>query len=515
MGPVPKSVKNDFEKTNNRKHKNLYNKKMKIDSRDIEKDEDPMDVDAWAEVDKFLEKEIPLAQSASTTPNTNNHSGFDRTGSAKTDSNKDQESSHGHIGNGGFHVKPKETSVRRGEDGKADNGGMEDSPTLHSESKKKKKNRRKKNKERLYSFDNGSESSTTAVTSGKDPNASGPVTPMSSPSNLMPIKPNLSPSLIPKSGPTPSKHQDHSSGLKLPPIKTLSSSSGVSEKLSFNFNKSSSTSNDAPKSLKGEITSQKSSSNNGSESPMKKPKFVNDPKPKTFDNQPSLPKLAGTLKHIATNGSPSNPNPPSNGKLNSTPGPTRPKLPTSEGNGVQIQLGDSNFETPREFEPRNPELKKRRDELKEFRMKLPIYECKEALFKELMAHKSLVIIGETGSGKTTQIPQFIYDLNRKGSFKHQGLPSSPFPYPPSVLTRTLTVTLALPSLTLIVTLSNPPLVLFPTVIRSNIPYTFVFLTSHLHLGIAITQPRRIAAISVAQRVSEEMGVALGDLVGYG
>lgn len=33
-------------------------------------------------------------------------------------------------------------------------------------------------------------------------------------------------------------------------------------------------------------------------------------------------------------------------------------------------------------------------------------------------------------------------------------------------------------------------------------------------GIAVTQPRRIAAISVAERVSEEMGVELGDMVGY-
>lgn len=33
-------------------------------------------------------------------------------------------------------------------------------------------------------------------------------------------------------------------------------------------------------------------------------------------------------------------------------------------------------------------------------------------------------------------------------------------------------------------------------------------------GVACTQPRRVAAMSVAQRVSEEMDVVLGQEVGY-
>jgi len=33
-------------------------------------------------------------------------------------------------------------------------------------------------------------------------------------------------------------------------------------------------------------------------------------------------------------------------------------------------------------------------------------------------------------------------------------------------------------------------------------------------GVACTQPRRVAAMSVAQRVSEEMDVCLGSEVGY-
>lgn len=38
------------------------------------------------------------------------------------------------------------------------------------------------------------------------------------------------------------------------------------------------------------------------------------------------------------------------------------------------------------------------------------------LIPEIQKHPTVIIIGETGSGKTTQIPQFIYEvrLNRDG-----------------------------------------------------------------------------------------------------
>lgn len=35
-----------------------------------------------------------------------------------------------------------------------------------------------------------------------------------------------------------------------------------------------------------------------------------------------------------------------------------------------------------------------------------------------------------------------------------------------------------------------------------------------HGRIGVTQPRRVAAITVAQRVSQEMGVRMGEEVGY-
>ncbi|XP_026877066.2 probable ATP-dependent RNA helicase DHX40 isoform X1 [Electrophorus electricus] len=80
---------------------------------------------------------------------------------------------------------------------------------------------------------------------------------------------------------------------------------------------------------------------------------------------------------------------------------------------------------------------------------LPIYQHRKTLVDAVSANQFLIVTGETGSGKTTQLPQYLYQagLCRYGK-------------------------------------------------------------------IAVTQPRRVAAITVAQRVSHEMGVRLGLEVGY-
>lgn len=80
------------------------------------------------------------------------------------------------------------------------------------------------------------------------------------------------------------------------------------------------------------------------------------------------------------------------------------------------------------------------------RKKLPIYQHKDQILDYVNNNQVTVIIGETGSGKSTQIPQFLMPLNRK--------------------------------------------------------------------QIAVTQPRRVAAASLATRVSEEYGCVLGEEVGY-
>ena len=85
------------------------------------------------------------------------------------------------------------------------------------------------------------------------------------------------------------------------------------------------------------------------------------------------------------------------------------------------------------------------------RKKLPVYQFQADLIQAVRDHQFVVVEGETGSGKTTQIPQFLVEAN----FCQPGRTS-----------------------------------------------------------IACTQPRRVAATSIAQRVAEEMDVPLGKEVGY-
>jgi pre-mRNA-splicing factor ATP-dependent RNA helicase DHX15/PRP43 len=84
------------------------------------------------------------------------------------------------------------------------------------------------------------------------------------------------------------------------------------------------------------------------------------------------------------------------------------------------------------------------------RIQLPVWEYQEKFLELLSKSQSICLVGETGSGKTTQIPQWCVEFAKKMGKK----------------------------------------------------------------TVACTQPRRVAAMSVAQRVSEEMDVSLGQEVGY-
>eukprot|EP01062_Namystynia_karyoxenos_P073017 TRINITY_DN6976_c0_g1_i1.p1 TRINITY_DN6976_c0_g1~~TRINITY_DN6976_c0_g1_i1.p1 ORF type:complete len:933 (+),score=278.37 TRINITY_DN6976_c0_g1_i1:67-2799(+) len=81
---------------------------------------------------------------------------------------------------------------------------------------------------------------------------------------------------------------------------------------------------------------------------------------------------------------------------------------------------------------------------------LPVSRLKQELLSAVAASRVLIVEGETGSGKTTQIPQFLVD----GGF---ATPAS---------------------------------------------------------GLVVTQPRRVAAVAAARRVAAERGVRLGEEVGY-
>ncbi|CAL4907996.1 unnamed protein product [Urochloa decumbens] len=89
-------------------------------------------------------------------------------------------------------------------------------------------------------------------------------------------------------------------------------------------------------------------------------------------------------------------------------------------------------------------------ELQDQRKTLPVYKFKDELLKAIAEHQIIVVVGETGSGKTTQIPQYLHEAGYTAGGKK----------------------------------------------------------------IACTQPRRVAAMSVAARVAQEMGVKLGHEVGY-
>ena len=84
---------------------------------------------------------------------------------------------------------------------------------------------------------------------------------------------------------------------------------------------------------------------------------------------------------------------------------------------------------------------------------LPINQKREEIARAVAAHPVVIVCGETGSGKTTQIPKILLDMGRGRGRKDGGI-------------------------------------------------------------IGHTQPRRIAARSVAARIAEELKVELGGLVGY-
>ena len=88
--------------------------------------------------------------------------------------------------------------------------------------------------------------------------------------------------------------------------------------------------------------------------------------------------------------------------------------------------------------------------MEEKRKTLPVYQYRQQFLDAVKEYQILIIVGETGSGKTTQLPQFLYE----DGYCKDGM------------------------------------------------------------KVGCTQPRRVAAMSVAARVAEEVGVKLGNEVGY-
>ncbi len=59
--------------------------------------------------------------------------------------------------------------------------------------------------------------------------------------------------------------------------------------------------------------------------------------------------------------------------------------------------------------PEKTEKEKKKLSLQETRRSLPIFPFREDLLQAIREHQILIIEGETGSGKTTQIPQYLYE----------------------------------------------------------------------------------------------------------
>lgn len=48
-------------------------------------------------------------------------------------------------------------------------------------------------------------------------------------------------------------------------------------------------------------------------------------------------------------------------------------------------------------------------DIQEFRQALPIYEYKDTIIKAVKENNFLIVTGDTGSGKSTQLPQYMMD----------------------------------------------------------------------------------------------------------
>ena len=139
----------------------------------------------------------------------------------------------------------------------------------------------------------------------------------------------------------------------------------------------------------------------------------------------------------------------------------RPKINPFQRKQVQkktnvVKFNDRDDEDD-DNEVRNRQLQSKDDlklnarKLLQVRTTLPVYQNKDVIMKHLIENPVTILIGETGSGKSTQIPQFLLDH---------------------------------------------------------------LYSTKQHGSIAVTQPRRVAAINLATRVAAEHGCNVGQQIGY-
>ena len=138
------------------------------------------------------------------------------------------------------------------------------------------------------------------------------------------------------------------------------------------------------------------------------------------------------------------------------------------GNGNVADSFDRDAEDP-SFSSNPHQTASSHSVLQEQRQRLPVYRHKREFLWLLQNRSVIILVGQTGSGKTTQIPQYALEAI-SGCVDLNGQVASS-------------------SSSLSLSGSSP-------------------------LAIACTQPRRVAASSVATRVAYEMRSDLGSVVGY-
>lgn len=70
-------------------------------------------------------------------------------------------------------------------------------------------------------------------------------------------------------------------------------------------------------------------------------------------------------------------------------------------------------------EPELSEFEKKKLSIEETKKSLPIFPFRDDLIQAVREHQVLIIEGETGSGKTTQIPQYLHEAGFTENGKQQ------------------------------------------------------------------------------------------------
>ena len=140
-------------------------------------------------------------------------------------------------------------------------------------------------------------------------------------------------------------------------------------------------------------------------------------------------------------------------KITELPKPAAPLIKVVKEQPKKIEEEKKEVvETPQAPRPAINVSLNRPDGIDEIRSKLPIIGEEQTIMETIHENDTVIICGETGSGKTTQIPQFLYEAGY-GTLRTKG-------------------------------------------------------------KIAVTEPRRVAAINMSKRVAYETGLPFGQKVGY-